>query len=137
MPCPWFWPTRPLEDGRWAVPPRLPLIDPWEGECRAGDEPAFPDNETVRTRCNSGYARGACGRFTEGHGDAVRFHVLAEGPGSLRILYCRERDCWPAEHGAIDYDVRAVRAECADELLRRQAEAFAAGYLRRTGAAHE
>jgi len=113
----------------------VPLIDPWQGECRAATEPAVPDDDTVRTRCNSGYARGACPRFVEGRGDAVRFHAQANSPGSFRILYSYERDCWPAGHGDIDYDAREERADCADEILRRQAEAFAAGYCRRSGAA--
>src|SRR5437763_823952 len=104
MPCPWFCPTRPLEDGRWAVPPRVPLIEPWEGECRAGAQPDVPHGEMLCTHCNSGYARGVCSRFTEGRGDAIRFHMQSCEPGALRLLYSYERDCWPAGHGIIDYD---------------------------------
>ncbi|HZU27725.1 MAG TPA: hypothetical protein VFA04_19495 [Bryobacteraceae bacterium] len=134
MPCPWFCPTRPLEDGRWAVPPRVPLIEPWEGECHAGAEPVTPDNDTARTRCNSGYARGACDRFAEGRGDAVRFHVTASAPDRLQILYSYERDCWPSNHGVVEYDIASSHAECDDAILRKQAEAFALTYRKRTGA---
>ena len=135
MPCPWFWPTRPLEEGRWAVPPRVPLIDPWQGECHAGADWAIPDEETVRARCNCGYAAGACSRFVEGRGDAVRFHVLEHSPASFRILYCYERECWPQQRGVIEYDAVDGRAACEDELLGRQVEAFASAYRRRRGAA--
>jgi len=135
MACPWFSPTRPLEDARWAVPPRLPLIDAWDGECRSTASGPAPDNETIRARCNSGYARGACARFADGRGDAVRFHIQPNETGPLRILYSYERDCWPTGHGVIEYDAAQQRASADDELLARQAEAFAISYLKRTGAA--
>lgn len=134
MACPWFCPERPLEDGRWAVPPRVPLIEPWQGECRAGAETRIPDDDRMRGHCNSGYARGACSHFVEGRGDAVRFHVQSQDAGALRILYSYERDCWPAGHGVIEYDLATAHAACDDQILRKQAEAFACSYVKRTGA---
>lgn len=80
----------------------------------------------MRTRCNTGYARGACARFMDGRGDAVRFHIEQQDSGSFRILYSFERECWPAGHGVID--------DSADPILARQAEAFAIGYRKRAGA---
>jgi hypothetical protein len=134
MACPWFCPTRPLEDGRWAVPPRVPLVDAWQGECHAGAEPFVPAEEITRSHCNSGYARGACRHFADGRGDAVRFHVQANESAVMRILYTRERDCWPTGHGVVEYDIALRTAACDDPILRRQAEAFATAYRKRTGA---
>jgi len=134
MACPWFCPTRPLEDGRWAVPPRVPLIEPWEGECRARSEAITPDGQTIRKSCNSGYARGSCEHFVEGRGDAVRFHVQTSADGALRILYSYERECWPIDHGAVEYHVGTQRAACDDALLQAQVEAFAQAWRRRAGA---
>lgn len=89
----------------------------------------------MRARCNSGYARGACSRFTEGRGDAVRFHVQAAEPGLLRVLYSYERECWPSNHGVVAYDVQRQRADSDDLILAAQVEAFALAYRKRTGAA--
>ena len=98
MACPFFKPVRRLDAGGWDPAPRLPLGDPWAGECTAGcaEQPA---ESTQREVCNSGYARGRCEHFpSEMEADAVRFSMGADG----RLIYIIEKDHAPLEHGEID-----------------------------------
>ena len=123
MACPFFLPLARLDNQAWSIPPRLPLGDPFAGECHATPEPATPDDTMLRQYCNRGYGRGHCPRFPEhSEADAVRFHRLEQGG----ILYIFEKDCWPVRHG--------IAGETGDAILERQAAAFAESYARRAGA---
>ena len=131
MACPFFYPLARFESNSWAVPPRLPLGDPYTGECRATGAAFQPEEHCVREICNVGYGRGRCDRFPEtAPADAVRFHVAEDGGEALRVQYVLERDCWPAQHGALECSAESV-AGTDDEILRKQAAAFLASYLRR------
>jgi hypothetical protein len=93
--CPYFLPKEPLQETKWAVPPRAPLGALCAGECHAGDSPQPADHD----RCNFGYARGLCERFpADGGADAVRFAAHPEG-----VLYVLERDHAPLEHGILRF----------------------------------
>ncbi len=133
MPCPYFYPVARLEEEVWAVPPRVPLGDPYRGECRASV--AFrPEDDVLRGPCNSGYARGKCARFpTDGRADAIRFHVASDSDNVIRLQFVFEKGCWPLEHGDVSYDVvhRAFSAAPGDDIVVRQASAFIESYLRR------
>jgi hypothetical protein len=132
MACPYFYPVARFETSTWAIPPRLPLGDPYSGECRAGDDAFQPEESRVREVCNLGYGRGCCDRFPESAtADAVRFHVSKHRGKLIRIQYIFEKDCWPKEHGTLEYASAVISEGPDDEVLRRQASAFLESYLRR------
>ena len=112
MACPYFYPVARFETSSWVVPPRLPLGDPYSGECRAADTAFQPDETRLRQICNLGYGRSRCDRFPErALTDAVRFHV-AHDAGEL---------------------IRNLSSGPDDQILRKQAAAFIESYLRRKG----
>jgi hypothetical protein len=134
LACPYFYPTKRLESSAWAIPPRLPLGDPYAGECRAGVTPSHPDEERMRAICNTGYGRGRCACFpSDATVDAVRFHIADDGRDLIRIQYVFEKLCWPQRHGAVEYSVvsRTFAPAPGDDLLEKQAVAFVESYLRR------
>jgi hypothetical protein len=130
--CPYFYPLSRFESSTWVVPPRLPLGDPFSGECRAEASPFQPEETQVRQVCNLGYGRGCCERFPDSStADAVRFHVSKHTSKLIRIQYIFEKDCWPKEHGVLEWANAAVSSGPENEVLRRQAAAFLESYLRR------
>jgi hypothetical protein len=134
MACPYFYPTARFETSTWAVPPRLPLGDPYSGECRASEAVFQPEEKLARETCNPGYGASACERFPKSaEADAVRFHVAADQGELIRIQYVFEKECWPLEHGVLEYSGAAhdVSGESKSEILRKQAAAFLESYLRR------
>jgi hypothetical protein len=128
MPCPFFLPVRRLDPGAWVHPPRLPLGDPYFGECHADPAaPHEPSEAHQRERCNCGYARYGCEHFPEdAAADAVRFSVLLDSGGRIELVYVVEKDYAPAEHGHLVYVADEDRWEGphTSELLARQARAF-------------
>ena len=91
MPCPHFLPSHPLDR---PVGHRVPLGKLWAGSCDAGGS---PDEDTVASRCNAGYARRRCPWFpplTEA--DAVRFSPSARGD-----LFILERAGAPFAYGPL------------------------------------
>jgi hypothetical protein len=133
--CPFFYPLGPLDTQEWSVPPRLPLGDLQQGECRAQVEAFCPEPEQLLKHCNPGYARGQCCRFpAHAEADAFRFHVAADCGERLEVLYIVEQACWPVRHGKLDIataDAIAAPTEQLDEILRQQAVVFAASYSKR------
>ncbi len=130
MACPFFFPIARFEDRSWAVSPRLPLGDPYTGECRAQSTAISPDESVLRQHCNRGYGRGECDRFPpESEADAVRFHVSAQQGTLLQIQFIFEKSCWPVRHGLLEYRNGLIGGTGA--ILDRQASAFAESYLRR------
>ena len=132
MACPYFYPLERFTASGWEIPPRLPLGDAYSGVCRANDAPFQPEETRVRQVCNHGYGRSCCERFPEsGAADAVRFHISKHRGKLIRIQYIFEKDCWPKEHGVIEYSGAAVSSGPADDILRKQAAAFLESYQRR------
>ncbi len=125
-----------LEEDTWAVPPRLPLLDAYSGECRAGQVACTPDSATQRSTCNIGYPAGKCACFpSDARAEAVRFHIASESGGTIRLQYVFEKGCWPAGTGEAEYSVaaRAFASPSEGDILRRQMAAFVESYLRRSG----
>ncbi|HTS78643.1 MAG TPA: hypothetical protein VMG40_20700 [Bryobacteraceae bacterium] len=114
-----------MDPGEWIHSPRLPLIDPYRGVCRAAD-PFEADEKTQRDLCNWGCARGRCQRLPREGADAVRFAVFSEDSTSLRVVYIYEKDCAPVDHGIAEDPF-----DSAPEILRTQLRAFAQSYRRR------
>lgn len=114
----------------------LPLGGLWRGACRAIPErPWHPESTDAERRCNLGYARGICSRFPQDDGaDAIRFAINREDDATLRIYYVAERDHHPFAHGPLVYSrgsAALADAPPVSEILRAQAEAYAASFLRR------
>jgi hypothetical protein len=132
MPCPYFYPLGQLV---WPSAPRLPLGDAYAGLCQADPAtPADPDPAALKDCCNLGYARGRCTRFPATDGpDAVRFSVVQDAEGSIRIYWVREKNHRPFDHGPLEYSRAAegFTGETVSTALRQQAHAYVASYLRR------
>lgn len=132
MACPYFFPVARFETSAWVVAPRLPLGDPYRGECRAGTAAFEPEETRVREVCNLGYGRACCDRFPESAAaDAIRFHVADDRGQLIRIQYVFEKDCWPKDRGTFECSGGGVSKGPDDDILRRQATAFLESYLRR------
>jgi len=135
MACPYFYPIEPFSDKAWPKPPRLPLGDPYTGLCCVDPLREWrPEESTLRELCNRGHARKRCPRFPEGDGpDMVRFSVIGDAGGVVRIYYVVEGNGRPLEHGEIEYlaESRKFRPNLTDGMLERQAQAYAESYPRR------
>lgn len=126
--CPFFMPVERLGHDDWVHPPRLPLGDPFRGFCHAQN----PPEPCQRELCNCGYARGRCDRFpASAEADAVRFSVVGEESGRLRVIWVLEKDHAPSDHGLLEYAGPGFVVEPSSVLLKAQAEVFIQGYLRR------
>ena len=82
--------------------------------------------------CNLGYPR--CDRVPEQrHADAVRFSVAASSDAQVVLLYACELDHHPAEHGRMEFDLRAGKwsATGVDSRIQRMAECYLEAYLER------
>ena len=130
MACPYFYPVVRFDSGEWAIPPRLPLGDPYTGECRAATTPIQPGESLIRDVCNVGYGRKRCEHFPDsGQADSIRFNILEDKGVSIRLHYVFERGCWPGDSGVLECSGGSVTS--SDPILERQAAAFLESYLRR------
>jgi len=131
MACPWFSPQQPLPETGAGPVGRTPLGERWGGFCCAPGH-----HEPVAGKpCNDGYARTACPSFPhDSPHDAVRFHVAFENGDLIRLQYIYEREWWQAKHGVLEYSraSRQIASTGATDLLRKQAAAFAASWIRKT-----
>jgi hypothetical protein len=101
--CPYFIPSAPHPRELWPHRHLLPLGDGFAGRCGARAQQTPCDDETLRTRCNLGYAE--CVHLPAGRElDAVRFHVRAESPAILRVSFTCERLHHPVLAGELRYD---------------------------------
>ena len=132
MACPFFAPSRRLENTVWLLPPRYPLGDLFSGTCHAS-----PSNLTEGHQdewCNFGYARGRCDCFPGGGAaDAVRFSVTRDVGQRVSLTYVVEKDHSPLEFGALEYAVEDARLDGPhmSDVLIQQARAFLESYLSR------
>jgi len=135
MACPYFYPVERFQPREWSTPPRLPLGDPYHGMCLVNPTREIrPEMAVLRQYCNQGYARGKCPQFPKEAGpDAVRFMVAGDQNDVLQLQYLVEKAHAPLEHGPLEYSVANSRflVGHSNELLRRQAQAYAESYLRR------
>jgi hypothetical protein len=134
MPCPYFIPAEPFEDGGFAHPQRLPLGAGFRGTCGApGWEPAQPTEEELKNSCNLGYAR-ECSRLPKQRkADAVRFSVARDRDGQISLCYVSELNYLPQEHGNLHYETAMKRwsQPHGDRLVQGLAECFLRAYLGR------
>jgi hypothetical protein len=135
MACPCFRAVSPRTQTDHSRSAMLPLGDAWDGVCGAQiDSPWQPDEVTLLSRCNMGYARGCCPRFPADEGpDAARFTIVSDGAANLRLYYVLERDHRPWAHGPLEYsraDDSFTEAPAGESTL-HLARAYVASYLRR------
>jgi hypothetical protein len=135
MACPYFDAVSPRSQTDRSRSAMLPLGDAWDGVCRAApDSPSTPDETTLVSYCNMGYARGCCARFPAGDGpDAARFTISAGGAATLHVYYVLERDHHPWAHGQLEFSREG--AALADQPVSAAtlglARAYLESYLRR------
>ena len=134
MACPYFYPLSPLQTTFWAVPPRFPLGEAYNGECRAQALAVEPEEAALRQFCNAGYGREACARFPkDSEADAIRFHLASDTGAAIRVQYVIEKECRPLKHGAFEFspETDELAGDNTDEIVRRQSIAFVESYRRR------
>jgi hypothetical protein len=132
-------PVERLESMDWIHAPRLPLGDAYRGVCHARPHELFdPAEADQRDLCNCGYARDRCGRLPAGAPDAVRFSVISDAAGRVRIIWVMEKDHSPGEFGTLEYAEGELSSEnfSATPLLPAQAIAFIRSYLDRVSQPH-
>jgi hypothetical protein len=135
MACPHFHAVEPRSQTDTSHTAMLPLGDAWAGVCRAvPDAPWDPDETTLLTLCNLGYARGACAHFPADDGpDAARFSVMRDDGACLGLYYVLERDHHPLAHGPLEFSLASASFvnPPADRTVDRLARTYVDSYLRR------
>jgi hypothetical protein len=134
MACPFFMPTRKLDDGGWLHPSRLPLGGGWLGHCSApGHEGVEPTNEELRELCNLGYAAGCPRLPTERTADAVRFSIASDRGTHLLLWFVCESGHRPAAHGMLEYDLALGKwiSVHSDPRIQKMADCYLQSYLLR------
>ena len=141
MACPHFHPAKPRSQTDHSHTAMLPLGDAWDGMCQAVPEtPWQPDESTLLTLCNLGYARGCCLHFPAGDGpDAVRFTIAGDDAQGLHLYYVLERDHHPLAHGPLEFSRGADMfvGPPVSETVTRLARTYVESYLRRKSEASD
>jgi len=113
---------------------RLPLIDEFDGVCRALPE-AFPVPSAARLRlCNHGNAHGQCVHFpVQDKRSSFRFEILRRSAADLDLLFVEEALYAPFSWRRLAFLIDSERLEPdpPDPCQRAQLLAFCRSYLRR------
>ena len=133
MPCPYFEPQRPVAQ-RSFVHARLPLIDEYEGRCRANGS-CEPVPEDVRFQCcNHGNSRSTCPRFPAVETrSALRYHLVSRSATEIELVCVEENNYAPAAWYVVRYAVAGgtISPDISNDCLRAQILAFCRSYLDR------
>lgn len=111
---------------------RLPLIQEYDGVCRAAAEPFAVPVEHRFACCNHGYAHGRCAHFPSAETrSSFRYAVLGRTPVSLEIVCVEEQAYTPVRWHSIRYSPEAdvFDPDLADTCMRAQVRAFCRSYL--------
>ena len=137
MACPFFVPTRKLDDAGWLHPARLPLGGGWQGHCSApGHDGAVPSDHDLHEHCNLGYAAGCSWLPQERPCDAVRFSLAHDRGTRLLFWFVCESGHRPSAHGMLEFDITLGRwiTPHLDAHIQKMAECYLESYLlRRNG----
>jgi hypothetical protein len=123
MACPLFLPALPLAG---FAPEAAPLGDLYGGECAGDPQGTLIPEDTLRRCCNTGYARTSCELARQADADATSFLIKADRDGVIEVAWAIERNHHPVAVGNLQLTGTSV----ANVPLERQAQAFAAAYLR-------
>jgi hypothetical protein len=133
MPCPYFEPQRVAAQPEHANA-RLPLIDEYEGVCRAASEPMDVPRELRFHCCNHGNSRGLCGHFPAGEvRSSLRYEMVRQTSAALDVLWLEESEYAPLAWQRVKYlvDRDCLEAETGDACKQAQILAFCRSYLAR------
>jgi hypothetical protein len=133
MPCPFFEPVCVVTD-RTHQGARLPLIDEYEGRCRAAVEPITVPVDLRFRACNHGYSRQLCGFFPPAEvRSSIRFNVVGLDGEIMELLCVEERDYAPHRWTRFRYCIHtgSVDPGIADVCAQAQLVAFCRSYLKR------
>jgi hypothetical protein len=137
MPCPYFDPQRVAASA--AGQARLPLIDEYDGFCRAASSPVAVPIEMRFACCNQGNSRGVCVHFPAGEQrSALRYQIIQRSRESFDLIALEERDYTPLAWRQVRYFLLSDRfePEPADLCQRAQMRAFCRSYLARFPESH-
>ncbi len=116
---------------------RLPLIDEYDGLCRAGGEPVS-SSEVARFRwCNHGNSKGCCPAFPEHEKrSCLRYEIISRENDALRVLCIEEQAYAPLRWYPVQYirGEERLEPEPEDFCVRSQLIAFCRSYLARFAA---
>jgi len=132
MPCPYFEPRLAV------LPPtllnaRLPLMDEFDGVCRAMSEPLPVPAEGRLRLCNHGNVRGQCAHFpVQEQRSAFRFEVVRRSAERLDLLFIEEAHYAPLAWQRLTFSIASERLEPdpPEPCRRAQLLAFCRSYLR-------
>ncbi|HEY3939756.1 MAG TPA: hypothetical protein VGL97_20150 [Bryobacteraceae bacterium] len=133
MPCPYFEPTRVAAEPGHATA-RLPLIDEYDGVCRAASEAIEVPAELRFRCCNHGNSRGLCRHFPADEiRSSLRYEVLRQTAATLDLLWVEEREYAPLAWRQVKYfvDRDCLESETGDLCKQAQILAFCRSYLAR------
>lgn len=133
MPCPYFEPKQPVTPPT-SLNARLPLIQEFDGLCRALPEAEPVAAETRLRLCNHGNVRGACVRFPEAEQrTSFRFEVLRRSIGQLDLLFIEEALYTPLAWHRLAFliDAEQLEPEPGGACERAQLLAFCHSYLQK------
>ena len=133
MPCPYFEPQTIVRDAQHPRA-RLPLLDEYDGLCRAQAIPLHAPTELRFAYCNQGYSRGYCGRFPADDGrSGLRYTITSRNAATLEILWIEEQEFVPLRWHSVRYLPASSQfdPEPSNECMRAQLLAFCRSYLRR------
>lgn len=130
MPCPYFEPRQAVAQ-RTLANARLPLIDEYDGVCRANGSAI---DEAGRLRyCNHGNARGGCCHFpAEEERSSFRFEVLRRSVAHLDLLFITETAYAPSAWRRLEFLMNGeeLKPLPADACERAQILAFCRSFLK-------
>ncbi len=133
MPCSYFEPQRIVRRMQQRAG-RLPLLDEYDGVCRAGDDALAAPQELRLRCCNQGYSRGICQRYpAQKPHSGMRYSVIRRSENALDVLCIEEQDYIPIWWREVKYLIPDCRLEpeIADSCIRAQILAFCRSYLDR------
>lgn len=133
MACPYFEPQRVTATPQHGNA-RLPLIQEYDGVCRAAGEPFAAPEEHRFAACNHGYSRGKCEHFpSDETRSAFRYTVAKDSDGVLEIICIEECDYAPVNWRVTRYltESGTLEPEIGERCMRAQVIAFCQSYLAR------
>jgi hypothetical protein len=133
MPCRFFEPLRPVGRPQHAAA-RMPLIEEYEGVCRAGAAPMDAPLDLRFACCNQGNSRGACPHFPLGNArGCLRYTVAARSSSEIELMVIEESEYAPVEWRPVHYFIaqECLEPEIADLCTRAQLVAFCRSFLKR------
>ena len=133
MPCPYFEPDQVIPHPEHSNA-RLPLIDEYQGRCRASDIP-IPAPPALRFQyCNQGNSRGCCDLFPVHEArSALRYTVARRTETTLEVVCVEEKDYAPLRWYPVQYffENELLAPDIPDLCTRAQVLGFCRSYLAR------